>query len=218
VRKSVSVTRICPPPGLRLESIPDEHRTFVQPVLNAAGAGAPTREITIRKTDLAAQRLLAEANIDAAPIDVMLLAKLAGAEVVRHQFDDGDISGMLYRDDTQTVIGINSSHSLTRQRSTVAHELGHLKLHPGRSLILDAPARVNFRDPTASLATDREEIEANAFAAAILMPERLVLESVSQLLTAGQHTPKKLALLLAEEYAVSTAAMGYRLINLGITT
>ena len=33
-----------PPPGLRLESIPDEHRTFVQHVLNAAGAGAPTRE------------------------------------------------------------------------------------------------------------------------------------------------------------------------------
>ncbi|HZD70561.1 MAG TPA: helix-turn-helix transcriptional regulator [Actinomycetes bacterium] len=33
-----------PPLGLRLESIPDQHRTFVQHVLNAAGAGTPTRE------------------------------------------------------------------------------------------------------------------------------------------------------------------------------
>jgi Zn-dependent peptidase ImmA (M78 family) len=77
---------------------------------------------------------------------------------------------------------------------------------------------VNFRDPIASLATDREEIEANAFAAALLMPERLVLESVSRLLTTGQHTPEELTLLLAREFEVSEAAMGYRLIKLGITT
>ncbi len=118
----------------------------------------------------------------------------------------------------RTVIGVNSAHSLTRRRFTVAHELGHLRLHPGRPLILDAPARVNFRDHIASLATDREEIEANAFAAALLMPERLVLEAVGRLLTAGQHTPEKLAQLLAEEFQVSEAAMSYRLINLGITT
>jgi Zn-dependent peptidase ImmA (M78 family) len=173
----------------------------------------------MRRTDLAAQYLLTSARIDAAPVDVFALATLAGADLVQHQFDeDGDISGMLYCDETRTVIGVNSAHSLTRRRFTVAHELGHLRLHPGRPLILDAPARVNFRDRTASLATDREEIEANAFAAALLMPERLVLESVGRLLNAGQHAPEKLALLLAEEFQVSEAAMGYRLINLGITT
>ena len=77
---------------------------------------------------------------------------------------------------------------------------------------------MNFRDPTASLATDREEIEANAFAAALLMPERLVLEAVSQLLTAAHHTPETLTVLLAKKFEVSEAAMDYRLINLGITT
>jgi Zn-dependent peptidase ImmA (M78 family) len=173
----------------------------------------------MRKNDLAAHQLLTVAEIDAAPVDVFALAKAAGADVVQHEFEeDGDISGMLYRDDTRTVIGLNSTHSLTRQRFTVAHELGHLKLHPGRPLILDAPARVNFRDPTASLATDREEIEANAFAAALLMPERLVLEAVSRLLTAAHYTPETLTMLLAKEFEVSEAAMGYRLINLGITT
>jgi Zn-dependent peptidase ImmA (M78 family) len=96
--------------------------------------------------------------------------------------------------------------------------LGHLRLHPGRPLILDASARVNFRDRTASLATDREEIEANAFAAALLMPERLVLESVERVLGTKQHTPERLVRLLADDFQVSEAAMGYRLINLGITT
>src|SRR6266487_863684 len=33
-----------PPPGLRLEGIPDQHRSFVQHVLNAAGAGPTIRE------------------------------------------------------------------------------------------------------------------------------------------------------------------------------
>jgi transcriptional regulator with XRE-family HTH domain len=33
-----------PPPGLRLEGIPNEHRSFVQHVLDAVGAGATIRE------------------------------------------------------------------------------------------------------------------------------------------------------------------------------
>ena len=33
-----------PPPGLLLEGIPEEHRSFVQHVLNAAGAGASIGE------------------------------------------------------------------------------------------------------------------------------------------------------------------------------
>jgi Zn-dependent peptidase ImmA (M78 family) len=36
------------------------------------------------------------------------------------------------------------------------------------------PVRVNLRDKTSSMATDHEEIDANAFAAALLMPETLV--------------------------------------------
>ena len=173
----------------------------------------------MRKNDLAAHQLLTVAEVDAAPIDVFALAKAAGADVVQHEFEeDGDISGMLYRDATRTVIGVNAAHSLTRRRFTIAHELGHLQLHPGRPLILDASARVNFRDRTASLATDREEIEANAFAAALLMPERLVLESVERVLSTEQHTPERLVRLLADDFQVSEAAMGYRLINLGITT
>jgi transcriptional regulator with XRE-family HTH domain len=120
--------------------------------------GQPLGRPRMRKTDLTAQQLLTAGGIEAAPVDVFALTKIAGADVVQHEFEEnGDISGMLYRDETRTVIGVNAAHSLTRQRFTVAHELGHLRLHPGRPLILDAPARVNFRDRTARIATDREK-------------------------------------------------------------
>ncbi|WP_301176672.1 ImmA/IrrE family metallo-endopeptidase [Actinomadura geliboluensis] len=42
-----------------------------------------------------------------------------------------DVSGMLVREPTRTVIGINQGHAATRQRFPVAHEIGHLQLHKG---------------------------------------------------------------------------------------
>ncbi len=36
------------------------------------------------------------------------------------------VSGILYRDGENTVVGINSAHPGTRQRFSRAHELGHL--------------------------------------------------------------------------------------------
>ena len=45
---------------------------------------------------------------------------------------------------------------LRPRRFTVAHELGHLRLHRGRPLILDTDTRVNFRDTVSSMATEHE--------------------------------------------------------------
>ena len=76
-----------------------------------------------------------------------------------------------------------------RQRFTIAHELGHRALHPGRELILDVPVRVNLRDKTSSMASDIEEIEANAFAATLLMPEQMIRDQLSQLPPARRREP-----------------------------
>jgi hypothetical protein len=65
--------------------------------------------------------------------------------------------GILFRDQDHHVIGVNSARSLVRQRFTIAHELGHRALHPGRELILDAPVRVSLRDKTSSMASDEGE-------------------------------------------------------------
>ncbi len=65
-----------------------------------------------------------------------------------------------------------------------------------------------------SQATDREEMEANRFAAALLMPEQMVVEAA----TAAPRDPEELVRSLARRFKVIEAAMGYRLINLGLLT
>jgi Zn-dependent peptidase ImmA (M78 family) len=77
------------------------------------------------------------------------------------------------------------------QRFTIAHELGHRALHPGHELILDVPVRFNMRDGTSGTATDLEEIEANAYAAALLIPARMIREQISQLPRLGAANQTK---------------------------
>ena len=56
------------------------------------------------------------------------------------------------------VLGVNDWHADVRQRFTVAHELGHLKLHHDE-LFVDGVLK---RDDQSSLAIRPHEIEANA--------------------------------------------------------
>ncbi|MFG2803676.1 ImmA/IrrE family metallo-endopeptidase [Streptomyces pseudovenezuelae] len=164
------------------------------------------------RSDAAARMLLAQFGIDEAPIDPRLIAEKLGVLVVPQDMPD-DVSGMLMRRGDEQVIGVNQQHHPHRQRFTVAHELGHLKLHRGRPLILDTDTRVNFRDTVSSMATDREEMEANRFAAALLAPEAMVRRAARE---ADFRTAGQLVQLMAKQFAMSEMAMNYRLINLGI--
>jgi Zn-dependent peptidase ImmA (M78 family) len=165
----------------------------------------------VARADDAAQHLLREFGIAEVPVRLELITDGLGAIVVTQELDS-ELSGMLVREDSGMVIGVNKQHPLVRRRFTIAHELGHLQLHPGRALILDTSVRVNFRDPLSSLATDREEIEANRFAAALLMPPELVIQTAA----VAPQDPDGLVRSLARRFKVSQPAMGYRLINLGI--
>ncbi|WP_165989768.1 ImmA/IrrE family metallo-endopeptidase [Streptomyces sp. YIM 98790] len=164
------------------------------------------------RADTAARALLREFQIAAAPVDPFALACGLDVQVVPQSLDD-DVSGMLLRRDGQSVIGVNCNHSLLRQRFTVAHELGHLRMHRGRPLILDTDTRVNYRNTVSSMATDREEVEANRFAAALLAPETLVRAAVRQ---TSFRTVDELVTQLADTFKLSEIAMTYRLMNLGI--
>ncbi|MPZ67877.1 MAG: ImmA/IrrE family metallo-endopeptidase [Pseudonocardiaceae bacterium] len=171
------------------------------------------------RAESAAEALLARHDITNIPVDVDKLSELCGIRVVRRRFDDGDVSGMLLREtDTVPVIGVNGTHAETRQRFTVAHELGHWALHPGRLVIFDRPMRINRRDSVSAMATDREEVQANAFAAALLMPERAVRHSVGELPLKERTDPEQAAQRLAGEFDVSPVAMSFRLINLGLAS
>lgn len=121
------------------------------------------------------------------------------------------------------IIGINDGHSATRQRFSIAHEIGHALLHlpaePPASgdAVVDKPIEVLFRDGIAAMGVDKREIEANAFAAELLMPAKALRERFRELIRAsGSKSTDALVRELAAIYEVSTQAMGYRLANLNL--
>ncbi|WP_328614563.1 ImmA/IrrE family metallo-endopeptidase [Amycolatopsis sp. NBC_00355] len=162
-----------------------------------------------------AQDLLAYYNASTIPVLVEAIARAAGIQVVRSPAA-GQESGFLMRDGQRVLIGLNSNDSPRRQRFTIAHELGHFTLHEGRPLIVDHTVRFNKRDDVSSAATHPEEIQANAFAAALLMPEPSVYSAVRRHVNSGVATQMHLTELLADEFDVSEQAMTWRLVNLGI--
>jgi Zn-dependent peptidase ImmA (M78 family) len=171
----------------------------------------------MRKAEREAQQVLADMGIYKPPIAVEHIAEQLGATLTYEPFE-GDVSAMLYRDGQRTIIGINASHAPPRRRFSIAHEIGHLRLHPGRPVILDQLVRVNYRDEKSSLATDQEEIAANAFAAELLMPEALVVREVDRHLGLVGTDDVKLIKELARTFDVSKDAMSFRLINLASIT
>lgn len=167
------------------------------------------------KSERRAAQVLEEANIVEPPVDVEWLAKeILGVELWYEHLEAG-VSGMLYREDRRNAIAVNSDHAEVRQRFTIAHELGHLLLHKGRPIIVDhlVRARLNLRDVESSLATNHEEIEANGFGAALLMPAEWIFRDVDERLPMASG---RLVGELSAIYRVSAQAMENRLINLGI--
>jgi Zn-dependent peptidase ImmA (M78 family) len=166
------------------------------------------------RPELEAQRLVANLGGVEPPIDVRRAAASLELDVIEDRMDRS-ISGLLYRGDEAVIIGVNANHPPRRQRFTVAHEIGHYLLHKGRAVVLDH-VRMNFRDATSSTATDFEEIQANAFAAELLMPRDAVFAQAKRLSAPEDGTDATVVRDLADIFEVSEQAMEYRLINLGL--
>jgi Zn-dependent peptidase ImmA (M78 family) len=161
-----------------------------------------------------AMELLAETNTVQPPVPIEKIAASQGAQITYAAFD-GEVSGVLYRESNRVLIAVNSTHAPTRQRFTIAHEVGHLLMHKGRPVVVDRLVRVNMnlRDGTSS----KEEIEANAFAAELLMPRKLIASEIDRFLKRTRRVvPQELVDELAATFRVSPEAMSYRLENLGI--
>lgn len=143
------------------------------------------------------------------PVDVEEILNNRGVVVVKEPADS-DLSGMLLIEDDLALVVVNTDHAEVRQRFSLAHECGHLELH--------ATGRDWFhRDEWSRAGVDRVEIEANTFAAELLMPEVAVREQVADLPVDmvsddGNRNIEKLARI----FRVSTQAMSFRLQNLGI--
>lgn len=156
-------------------------------------------------------RLLDKNGVTAPSVPVEKIAKSEGIIVTKKRLDD-DTAGFLLRSGGMKFIGVNQSQASTRQRFTIAHELGHALLHDGDELHVDKNFRINFRDVVSTLATDVEEIESNTFAAWLLMPSKFLIRQITSEhldIDDGDEVAK-----LAGKYQVSPQAMTYRLANL----
>lgn len=165
------------------------------------------------KSEVVAKQLLKDSRITKPPVRVEMIARQIGATIQYEPFE-GDISGMVYRNKDQVIIGVNSLHHPNRQRFTIAHEIGHVLLHKGTEVYIDRTYRVNMRNTVSSQAVDKDEIEANRFAAALLMPEHMLVEDLKDM-EIDFESEDDLA-DLAEKYEVSLKAMTIRLSNIGL--
>ena len=157
-----------------------------------------------------AERILSMAGVTTVPVPVVRVARSLGIKVKRTDLGD-DCSGVLVRKGDRAVIGVNSQHHINRRRFTIAHEIGHFNLHSGETYI-DRGYRVHFRDLESGSGTKREEMEANAFAAALLMPAKLVRYAFKR--QPFELTEDDDLSALAERFKVSTQAMTFRLLKL----
>jgi len=159
-----------------------------------------------------ALEILQAARVKKPPVPLEKLAASLGA-ILRYEPFAGELSGTVYRrPEGGAVIGINSLHSAARKRFTLAHELGHLLLHKDEKLHVDEQSPIGLRTDLSSTATDANEIEANQFAAELLMPEKFLIKDLEELpsLEADVAIDR-----LAKRYEVSTESMTIRLSKLG---
>lgn len=169
-----------------------------------------------RLVEARAQKLLVNLGFHEIPIPVDRVARSLGA-LVRYSPLDEELSGLIFINDGVPIIGVNSLHHPNRQRFTIAHEIGHLRLHPEfirTTVHVDKrfAESVLKRDSASASGTERLEVEANQFAAALLMPGFALDELLEQ---SPIDVEDECGIeIWAKDFVVSKAALQYRLRNL----
>lgn len=136
------------------------------------------------------------------PVDVEAIARFLGFTIIPFEFPD-TVLGVTFIEEGVKSIGINVRQAAARQRFSIAHELGHYL--SGHEAYDETKIRVEGR-PDYLNAHSRQEIEANEFAAEVLMPAHLLRRDVDEI---GLDVPT-----LAERYQVSEQAMWIQLLDL----
>lgn len=140
------------------------------------------------------------------PTPLVSMAKDLGIKIYETYDLKDNQAGLIRKEKDNYVIYLNIHDSSRRKRFTIAHEIGHFILHKDilekRELIDD------IRQPILNRNTDKSqkekqqiEIEANIFAANILMPEKEFKKKFNQSNSVEE---------VAKYFSVSTAAAAIR--------
>ncbi len=154
------------------------------------------------------EREIVKRHMSSAPVKLSLLAQDLGVTVKSSHMKLG-VSGQIKNEGGEYVIRINRYEPKGRQRFTVAHELAHFLLHRDK---IDATEdgitdNVLYRSGQSNVT----EFEANRLAAEIVMPAKLVKESLHEF---GDSISDSVIELLADKFGVSKAAMEIRISGL----
>jgi Zn-dependent peptidase ImmA (M78 family) len=159
-----------------------------------------------RQAEDAARKVLNETfgNIELVefPIDLNAVLDRFAISLKKGPFADSNISGAFSRNDN--TIYISSAESPERQAFTIAHEVGHYRLHEDRTTDILYRKQI-WQFTNGGLAPD--ETQANWFAANLLMPS----EAVTRMWKITHDIGK-----LSAFFGVSRPAMGFRLKDLGL--
>jgi Zn-dependent peptidase ImmA (M78 family) len=159
----------------------------------------------------AAQRLIQEFGVKGPPVPVERIIKSRNI-VLQYAPLEEDLSGLAYIKDGVGIIGVNALHHPNRQRFSAAHELAHHELHADHirnEVHVDKTFKVLRRDDLAAQGVDPLEIDANAFAAELLMPQAFLAAAVDP---SGLDLDDDARIeALARKFRVSTSALRFRL-------
>ncbi|PRX57524.1 ImmA/IrrE family metallo-endopeptidase [Flagellimonas meridianipacifica] len=165
-----------------------------------------------QKIERTTAQILQDLNITVpSEINVNKIAKHLGVDVKAVDMDY-EISGLFVIKNSKPHIRYNKNESQKRQRFTIAHELGHFVLHrESKPLFVDKSKKIMYRDGDSTTGEFRQEREANAFAASLLMPKEFIQKAMAK---APKNT-EDIVTYLANKFKVSEQAMNFRLANLG---
>jgi Zn-dependent peptidase ImmA (M78 family) len=160
------------------------------------------REVAVQQ----ARSLLARSDSKTLPVAVEAIARQCQISVQYVPLDD-EISGMAFIRNDVAIIVVNAVHHPNRQRFTLAHELAHHILHANdlRDHV-HVDTAVLQRNEKSSAGNDIKEVEANSFAAELLMPQAL-LKAFGRVDVNDEWKVAE----LARKFRVSPAAMAIRL-------
>jgi Zn-dependent peptidase ImmA (M78 family) len=173
--------------------------------------------LAYKRIETLANELIAKSEISHPPVPVDKIIEGYNITIKEFDFED-DISGVLVIAEDGATIGVNPKDNNTRMRFALAHELGHFLLHKDTSeVFIDKDFIVKWRNVESNsnytVEEVNQEMEANAFAAALLMPKNLIEQEMAMqdMVQLGEN-----ALLeqLATRFVVSVPAIAFRITNI----
>ncbi|MEX1186947.1 MAG: ImmA/IrrE family metallo-endopeptidase [Gemmatimonadaceae bacterium] len=158
------------------------------------------------------------------PTDLDAIAANLGASVESRDDLGPNVAGVLIPlpERGRWVIAVNANDPESRRRFTIAHEIAHIILHGYTAPHADGSFQLRMRNEESATGTVDEEIEANQFAAELLLPADLLLKDVSSVVLEHESKASSSAgfddtlAKLAAKYGVSRQALALRLSALGV--